>query len=207
MLLHTASLTHRPVYAQTLLYTHTHAFAHSLSYTQTRLRTNAFTHSPFTYKHFCTQILRRTNQTRKKLSVFHTRTLFCAKRLPQPLQNHARTSFRAKGLLPDQPKKPKKPSDFDTRTSFRAKTLPWTLQNRNFLPKFLTTEPHFVRKQCRGGVKSQFYLSLTIEPHFVQKGCRGGCKIAILLQFLTIESHFARNSCCGECKIAILLSF
>ena len=183
MLLHTASLTHRPVYAQTLLHTallHTNTFAHRYSAGPTKLAKNYqfFTLGPYFVRKGCRSHFKIT------------------------LEPH----FVPKGCCRTS-QNPKKPSDFDTRTSFRAKTLPWTLQNRNFLPKFLTTEPHFVRKQCRGGVKSQFYLSLTIEPHFVQKGCRGGCKIAILLQFLTIESHFARNSCCGECKIAILLSF
>ena len=82
----------------------------------------AFTHRPFTHKrlppriqnfailsqrltlepHFVRKGCRRTNQTRKKPSVFDTRTSFRAKGLPPKRQNRDFTSA------------------FDTRTSFRA---------------------------------------------------------------------------------------
>ena len=99
-LLHTEAFTHRRFYTQTL-YTqtliHTEAFAHRRLYTQTLLHRDAFTNrrlytqtrshtallhtDAFTHRHFYTQTLlhrsfNRTDQIRKKTSVWHTRARF-----------------------------------------------------------------------------------------------------------------------------------
>ena len=104
-------------------------------------------------------------------------------RLPRTLQNHVfadRTSFR----LPRALQNCNFTSIFDDQASFRAKGLPRTLQNRNSIPQFWRSNPHF---GCRGRFKiaslSQF---LTIEPHFVRKGCRGHFKITTLPYFTSI---------------------
>ena len=107
-LLHTGPFTQNHFYTQTLL--HTDAFTHRPLYTQTLwtqkfLHTNALLHTKHLYTrklppdqpnsqknlqfltlkhHFVRKGCRRTNQTRKKLSVFDTRN----------------ASFRAKGLPP-----------------------------------------------------------------------------------------------------------
>ena len=45
---------------------------------------------------------------------------------------------------------------------------------------------------------------LTLEPRFVRKGCRGGCKIAILRQFLTLEPQRERERGSADSNIRVV---
>ena len=59
----------------------------------------------------------------------------------------------------------------------------------------LMIELHVVRKRLPRNFENRIFTSefLTSEPRYVRKGCRGTLKIAILMQFLMIEPHFVRN--------------
>ena len=88
-------------------------------------------------------------------------------------------------------------SVFDVRPSFCAKGLRVTIENRIWRPTLISCEkvaanPRILRK------------FLTSDPHFVRKGCHEPLKIAILRQFLTSDPHFVRKGSCGPVKIAIL---
>ena len=105
---HTCDFTHRFFTALTLLHNrfyakhcYTQTLLHTDALTQTLLHRDSFTHKHFQRGRFYRQSLlhtstctrrpfTRTNQTRKKPSVFDTQT-----------------SFRAKGLPPDRPKSQK----------------------------------------------------------------------------------------------------
>ena len=168
---HTA--VRRSFYTQTLLHTeawhrcfYTQALVlvhtHRRSYTQKLLHTDAFHTEAFTHRRFYTQKLLRTEAFTHRC--FYTQTLLYTEPLTGPT---TRTSFRAKGLPLDQPKSQKK-------------------------HQFLTLEPYFVRKGCRGSAQIAIWPQfLTTEPHFVRKGCRRSAQI--LPQFLTIESHFVTS--------------
>ena len=103
VILHTDSLPHWHFYTIvfTLKHCYTQTLLHTDALTQTLLHRESFTHKHFKRGRFYRQSLlhtstctrrhfTRTNQTRKKPSVFDTQT-----------------SFRSKGLPPDQPKSQK----------------------------------------------------------------------------------------------------
>ena len=127
--------------------THTHVFTrHSRSYTQTRLHTSAFTHRPFTHKHFCAQIQYSAGPTKvaKNHQFSHSNLISCKRVAAEASKSQFyisilmiepyRTPFRAK-RLPLRLQNRNFTSAFDDRTSFRPKGLP-TLQNRNFTSVF-----------------------------------------------------------------------
>ena len=141
---HRNSYTQKPVYTdaftQQLLHKrfYTQKLIHRNFYTQKVLQTGAFIH-----KHFYTQTLVHTDAFAHKSSVFDTRT-----------------SFRAKGLPPNQPNSPKTNSLWHSHLIFceRVAAGPTKLAKKKFL---------------------------TIEPHSVLKGCSRSSKVAILPHSLT----------------------
>ena len=251
-LLHTNTLTHRRFYTQTLL--HTNTFTHRRFYTQRLLRTNTFTRRrfytqtcDFTHRRFYTQTLLHTDAFTHKhsedtlksqfyLSFWRSNLISCERVAIGPWKSQFFTSFWRSNLISCE-RLAIGPWKSQFYLSFwRSNLISCERVARDdliaILPQFLTIEPHFVRKGCRGHLEIAILPSVFDDrTSFRAKGLRGTTwnrnftlsfwrsnlisfervaadtlKSQFYPQFLTIEPHFVRKGCAGRLEIAILPS-